>query len=110
MATLDDRNLPLACKSTPGPTTAPGLLQAAAGHMEDRAKTYDQPGGERSMGKTVAAFNAVTGRDLTEAEGWLMMILLKAVRSQQRATPHLDSVEDLAAYSGLYGEARMAGK
>ena len=30
--------------------------------------TYDKPDGERSMGKTVAAFNAVTGRDLSEAE------------------------------------------
>ena len=44
--------------------TAPDLLDAAAGHMRDRAKTYDKPGGERSMGKTVEMFNIATGRDM----------------------------------------------
>lgn len=41
---------------------APMLLDVAAGHMRDRAATYDQPGGERSMGRTVEAFNIITGR------------------------------------------------
>lgn len=93
------------------PTTgAPELLDAAAKHMRDRAATYDKPDGERSMGKTIAAFNAITGRDLTEHEGWLLMVLLKAVRSEQRADPHRDSVEDLVAYGALYGEARLDGR
>lgn len=91
-------------------TTAPALLDAAAGHMRDRAATYDKPGGERSMGKTVEAFNAITGRDLRESEGWLLMALLKMARSETRAEPHRDSIEDLVAYSGLYGEARLGGK
>jgi hypothetical protein len=42
---------------------APSLLDIAAGHMRDRAATYDQPGGERSMGRTVDAFNIITGRE-----------------------------------------------
>ena len=42
---------------------APALLDIAAGHMRDRAATYDQPGGERSMGRTVEAFNIITGRE-----------------------------------------------
>lgn len=92
------------------PASAPGLLQAAAAHMVDRAKTYDQPGGERSMGKTVAAFNIIAGRDLTESEGWLLMQILKDVRDRQRQEPHQDSLEDGIAYSALKAEARMAGR
>src|SRR5690554_7103235 len=85
-------------------TTATDILKAAAGHMQDRAATYDRPEGERSMGATVAAFNAVTGHQLTEEQGWLFMALLKAVRSQQGAY-RADSYEDGAAYFALAGEA-----
>lgn len=88
-------------------TTATKLLCNAADIMEQRGKQYDNPAGERSMAKTVAAFNAVTGRDLTEAEGWLMMAVLKMVRDRQRALAHKDSCEDLIAYASLYGEARL---
>lgn len=72
--------------------------------MKDRAATYDKPEGERSMSATVAAFNAVTGHQLTEEQGWLFMALLKAVRSQQGAY-RADSYEDGAAYFALAGEA-----
>ncbi|WP_200224171.1 DUF6378 domain-containing protein [Rhodoferax fermentans] len=87
--------------------TAPALLIKAASIMQARAATYDKPEGERSMAATVTAFNAVTGHTLTESHGWLLMILLKAVRDNQRAEPHVDSVEDLVAYASLYGEARL---
>ena len=90
------------------PVTAASMLTAALGHMEDRAKTYDAPGGERSMGKTVAAFNTITGHTLTEEAGWLFMILLKAVRAQTDKT--LDSLEDMVAYSALLGEAQSKRK
>lgn len=88
--------------------TANQLLNKAATLMEQRGQQYDQPQGERSMGKTVNAFNAITGKDLTEAEGWLLLALLKMVRDNQRELPHQDSVEDLIAYCALYGEARMS--
>lgn len=91
------------------PPTAPMILAAAAQHMQARAATYDKPEGERSMGKTVEAFNLVTGRDLRESEGWLLMAILKMVRSEQRKDPHRDSLEDLTAYSALMAEARLAG-
>lgn len=84
------------------------LLQVAADHMRARAATYDKPDGERSMGKTVAAFNAVTGRDLSEAEGWLLLQLLKDVRLFQRPGYHADSAEDCIAYAALKAEAKMA--
>jgi len=89
-------------------TTAPQLLNKAASIMEQRGKQYDKPGGERSMGATVAAYNSITGQQLTEANGWLLMALLKMVRDNQRPAPHVDSIEDLVAYSSLYGEARLA--
>jgi hypothetical protein len=93
-----------------GGTGAPGLLDKAARHMRDRAATYDKPGGERSMSATVTAFNAITGHDLRESEGWLLQALLKMVRSETRDEPHADSVEDLIAYSALFGESRLGGR
>ena len=53
--------------------TATGLLVRAREHMDARASQYDKPEGERSMGKAVEAFNAITGRDLSEPEGWLLL-------------------------------------
>lgn len=88
----------------PAPVTAHSILEAAGGHMRDRAATYDKPEGERSMGATVEAFRAITGHKLTEEQGWLFMQLLKAVRSQQGAY-RADSYEDGAAYVSLAGEA-----
>lgn len=82
------------------------MLTKAAAHMEARAQTYDKPTGERSMGRTVAAFNEVTGHNLSPAEGWLLMMILKAVRLTQRATYHADSAEDMVAYAALVGEAK----
>ncbi|MGL5428583.1 MAG: DUF6378 domain-containing protein [Cetobacterium sp.] len=71
--------------------------------MEDRASTYDSPKGERSMGRTVEAFNAITGHKLSEEQGYLFMVLLKAVRSQQGKYKS-DSYEDGATYFALMGE------
>lgn len=89
------------------PTTktipAADFLKKGLGHMEDRAVTYDKEGGERSMGKTVAAFNVITGSNLTEEEGWLFMEILKQVRSMQGSFK-ADNYEDLAAYAALRGE------
>ena len=82
------------------------LLEKAAGHLKDRAATYDKPEGERSIGAAVAAFNAVTGDGLmnTGERGWLFMAILKMVRSQQ-GNYKADNYEDLAAYGALMGEA-----
>ena len=94
----------------PSPTKAQDLLHRAADLMDERGKQYDQPSGERSMLAAVTAFNAIAGYHLTEADGFLLMALLKLVRDQQRETPHRDSIEDLVAYASLYGEARLHGE
>lgn len=83
--------------------TASDFLGAALGHLEDRAATYDSPQGERSMGRTVEAFNAITGHKLSEEQGWLFMSCLKLVRSQQGKYKS-DNFEDLIAYGALQGE------
>lgn len=98
--------LKIRCKAQLKPSTtipAAEFLKKGLGHMEDRAVTYDKEGGERSMGKTVAAFNVITGSNLTEEEGWLFMEILKQVRSMQGAFK-ADNYEDLAAYAALRGE------
>jgi hypothetical protein len=94
--------------ATESPVTAPNLLVAAAEIMTERGKQYDQPDGERSMGKTVAMFNIATGRDLSEAEGWLLMDCLKTVRLfQNTEKPHEDSIKDKINYAALLGEAAL---
>lgn len=82
------------------------FLQAAIDTQAERGKQYDSPEGERSMGRTVQAFNAITGRDLTEAEGWLLLQLLKDVRQWQNPDKyHHDSALDGVAYASLKAEA-----
>ena len=89
---------------------APDILKKSAQHMLDRAATYDKPEGERSMAKTVQAFNAITGRDITTAEGWLMLAVLKQVRAfQNPGKPHVDSLEDGPAYLALMAEEMLSG-
>lgn len=85
------------------------FLQAAIDVQTERAKEYDSPEGERSMGRTVAAFNAVTGRDLTEAEGWLFLQTLKDVRQWSAKGYHHDSALDGVSYSSLKAEALCQG-
>jgi hypothetical protein len=84
--------------------TAAEILKTAICHMEERAATYDQPCGERSMGKTVTMFNALTGNTLTDEQGWLFMTCLKMVRAQA-GRYRADSYEDGAAYFALAGES-----
>lgn len=89
---------------------APDLLRRAAEIMDERGKQYDKPDGERSMGRAVTAFNAITGRELTEAEGWLLLQVLKDVRQWQNPNKaHQDSLEDCIAYASLKAESMLDG-
>lgn len=88
---------------------APELLGRAAMHMHERSSTYDKPEGERSMGRTVQAFNAITGHNLSESEGWLLLQVLKDVRLFTRSEYHADSAEDCIAYAALKAEAKGRG-
>lgn len=81
------------------------IADVALQHIRDRAATYDQADGERSAGKTATAFNAITGKDLTEAEVFLLLQILKDVRQWQKGIPHQDSLEDCIAYAALKAES-----
>lgn len=85
---------------------ATDALKRAAEIMDERGKQYDKPDGERSMGSTVHAFNAITGHRLTESHGWLLMLLLKQVRQFQCEGFHQDSAEDAIAYAALLAESK----
>lgn len=87
------------------PITATELLSAAQSHIDARAAARDQPTGERSMARTVAAFNAITGHDLDERDGWLFMVVLKAARATTNDIGVRDDYEDMAAYAALAGES-----
>lgn len=90
--------------------SAAELLNRAAQHMIDRASTYDKPEGERSMGRAVAAFNAITGYCMSETEGWLLLQILKDVRNFSRSEPHRDSLEDCISYAALKAESALSGE
>lgn len=93
------------------PTSATDFLSKALDLLQERGKDYDQPEGERSMGKTVQAFNAITGHSLKESEGWLILQLLKDVRQWSNPDSyHADSAEDCISYAALKAEALVEGK
>lgn len=88
---------------------ASDLLIKASDLMIERGKQYDKPTGERSMGQAVVAFNAITGQQLTESEGWLLLQVLKDVRQFQNPDKlHIDSLEDCIAYAALKAEAKIS--
>ncbi|MBP9803298.1 MAG: hypothetical protein KBE22_00135 [Candidatus Accumulibacter sp.] len=84
--------------------SATEYLDAAKETMADRGRQYDSAGGERSMGKAIAAFNAITGRSLAVSEGWLLMLLLKQARQWSTDGFHADSALDAVAYAALLAE------
>lgn len=82
---------------------APDFCQQAMSEMQDRAASRDCDG-ERSMERTVKAFNAMFGKDLTTVQGWQFMELLKMARSVGGKYREDDFVDGVA-YATLAGEA-----
>lgn len=85
------------------PAAAVDILERGAKHIRDRAALRDTPEGERSMAKTVTAFNAMFGTHISERQGWQFMELLKVARSSAGGY-NADDFEDGAAYAALAGE------
>lgn len=56
------------------------------------------------MDRIVNAFNALTKRNLTEAEGWMFMICLKLARTAGRPLHNPDDAVDIANYAALLEE------
>ena len=83
---------------------ASAYLEQALKEIEDRATSRDQPDGERSMSRAVAAFNALYDTRLTETQGWQFMSLLKKARGSQGAHREDDYTDDVA-YAALAAES-----
>lgn len=83
--------------------SATDLLVAASDSIDQRAQSRDLPAGERSMARAVAGFNAITGHQLTEHDGWMFMAQLKAARATA-GRHNVDDYVDGAAYFALAGE------
>lgn len=66
---------------------APEILEAAAGHILSRGQARDQPAGERSMARTIAAFNAWTGPSSASATAGCSWSPSKAPAPAHRAAP-----------------------
>jgi len=79
------------------------FLESGIQAIKDRASFRDVDA-ERSMGRTVKAFNAIYDTNLTEEQGWMFMVMLKAARSRGGKF-NSDDYVDGAAYFGLAGEA-----
>jgi len=86
---------------------AKDFLTTASSILEERGRDYDRPGGERSAAAACAAFNAITGKCLTPAEGFLFLQILKDVRQWSRPGIHLDSAVDAIGFAALKAEALM---
>lgn len=84
------------------------ILQLAQRCVGDRAAERDTDA-ERSMKTCVDAFNAMYGTELTEEQGWMFMVFLKASRAKGGKFK-LDDYVDMAAYAGLAGECHGSKK
>lgn len=94
---------PVDSEEIPFKTNAADILQQAKDCLVNRASERDKEQ-ERSMKSCVEAFNALTGKSLTETEGWIFMVVLKLARSQG-GNFKLDDYVDMAAYAALAGES-----
>lgn len=84
------------------------VLRTAAETIDNRASERDAEQ-ERSMGRCVNAFNAMTGHGLSEEDGWLFMQYLKQSRSRA-GNFRFDDYLDEVAYAALRAECAANGK
>lgn len=86
------------------------ILELAGTVIDARGKDYDTLTGERSGAKVAVAFSAITGKNLSAAEVYLVLQLVKDVRQWQRPRYHEDSAIDCVAYAALKAEALDGGE
>lgn len=86
---------------------ATDFLEASAEVLQKRAEDRGVDT-ERAMETIVKMFNELTGRDLTETEGWEFMCLLKMVRS--KSNPIADDYIDMIGYTALAAESQLGTK
>lgn len=80
------------------------VLAAAAATLEQRGAERDLPDGERSMARAVEAFNELTQLDLSERDGWVLLLCLKLSRGYG-GKPCADDWLDAVGYAALTAES-----
>jgi hypothetical protein len=86
------------------------ILNQLVNIQSERAKEYEQDGGERSFERIANIFNAYKGTSLLPSDVALMLRILKEVRSEHSDTAHLDSFIDSTSYESLRCELRIKEK
>ena len=90
--------------------TARWWLEKAIDIQKDRASEYDKEQ-ERSASNVAKIFNILRDKNLTEADVFLILQILKQVRyCQNFDSPHEDSLLDNVSYASLFAEAVMRSK
>ena len=84
--------------------TALDFMSEAGQTLEARAIVRDEPDGERSMRRTGEALSELTGREFSEREGWLLLLLLKISRANA-GHYHRDDYLDAIGYAALLAES-----
>ena len=90
--------------------TLSDAIAAIADRGRQRDTSTDGTHKERSMARSVAAFNAIEGTNLTERQGWAFMQILKMARAGATARngkANVDDYVDGAAYAALACEAAV---
>ena len=77
--------------------------------ISDRGKERDLESGERTIPRCVAAFNAITGSNLSNEDGWLFMEVLKMCRSKQGSFKY-DDYRDGIGYAVLRAEEAITNQ
>jgi hypothetical protein len=93
----------------PDKQSAHSFLDEASNTMKQRAALRDAEDGERTAAKIAEVFNAITGHEISEADAWMFLVVLKIVRSRN-GKYNRDDYVDLAAYAGLLGECESQSR
>lgn len=88
---------------------APDILETSVAILNKRGQQRDKPNGERSMEDVIKCFNIMRKKDLKTSDGWLIMELVKQVRSCHGEFD-IDHYFDGAAYCALRGEEMQKEK
>lgn len=98
--------LTLDCRGDMNKPNAQTILKMVGETLNDRSNQRDLEA-ERSMARTIKMFNTLHGTNLTEAQGWTLLALLKMVRgSTGKLRP--DDFIDLIGYCALLTESVLA--
>jgi len=86
------------------------ILNQVINIQSERAKEYEQEGGERSFEKIAKIFNAYQDKNLLPSDIALILRILKEVRQEYTEQPHLDSFIDGVSYESIRADLRIKEK